>query len=220
MGRDADAAPTGPLARLLLIAERFTESGAAASIQSAVGAGLPWVQLRDHNASDTAFEEAAMELSEQLWEISPNLVITVNSRVQTAARVVPEGRRVFGLHVGTRGPDPGSVRGLLHADALLGLSVHALSEIGCRGVDYYLWSPVFQTASKPDARATGTSLLMSAVERAGPVPVLALGGVTPGVVQSCLSAGAYGVAVQSGILGAADPAVATREYLRKIAEYS
>ena len=48
---------------------------------------------------------------------------------------------------------------------------------------------------------------------ASPVPVYALGGIGPAQVPACLAAGAHGIAVLSGITGAADPVAATLEYL-------
>jgi thiamine monophosphate synthase len=48
------------------------------------------------------------------------------------------------------------------------------------------------------------------------LPVYALGGVTPGRVEDCLRAGAVGVAVISGVLGAPSPAAAIADYLRAL----
>ena len=58
--------------------------------------------------------------------------------------------------------------------------------------------------------------LASAVRRAGPRPLFALGGVRPEDVAPARAAGAFGVAALSGILGAADPGAATRGYLEAL----
>jgi thiamine-phosphate pyrophosphorylase len=84
------------------------------------------------------------------------------------------------------------------------------------GVDYLVFSPVFPTSSKPDHPGAGLMALRAVCERAAPLPVMALGGVTPEGTGDCLDTGASGVAVLSGILAAADPPQAVRAYLRAL----
>lgn len=59
--------------------------------------------------------------------------------------------------------------------------------------------------------------LRSFCQTAEPVPVFALGGITPERVAPCRTAGAHGVAVLSGILNATTPNAAARAYLRALA---
>jgi thiamine-phosphate pyrophosphorylase len=104
---------------------------------------------------------------------------------------------------------------------LLGYSAH--EEIGVEGarapdVDYYFFSPVYATSSKPDQPPTGISALRSFCRTAAPTPTLALGGITPERVRACREAGAEGVAVLSGIMDAEVPVAATRAYLRALGE--
>ncbi len=100
--------------------------------------------------------------------------------------------------------------------------------------DYVTYSPVFATASKPGygpalgleglavgraALAGGGGPVRSAVRRlrrgwtgtggpapAGPVGLVALGGIGPGRVGACRRAGADGVALMGEVMRAADPA--------------
>jgi thiamine-phosphate pyrophosphorylase len=124
------------------------------------------------------------------------------------------------VHLGWRGPSVEEARDLLGDDALLGYSAH--DEIGLAGdrapdVDYYFFSPIYATSSKPDQPPAGIPALRSFCQTAAPTPTLALGGITPERVQACREAGAEGVAVLSGIMGADVPVAATRAYLRALA---
>ena len=104
---------------------------------------------------------------------------------------------------------------------MLGYSAH--EEIGIAGdrapdVDYYFFSPVYETDSKPDQPPTGIAALRSFCQTATPTPTIALGGISPERVRACREAGAEGVAVLSGIMDAEAPVAATRAYLRALGE--
>jgi 8-oxo-dGTP diphosphatase len=77
---------------------------------------------------------------------------------------------------------------------------------------YAFLSPLFATATHPDAEALGGERFAEWVAPAA-LPVIALGGLRPERVAAARQAGAQGIAVLSGILEAADPAQATRAYL-------
>ena len=82
------------------------------------------------------------------------------------------------------------------------------------GCHYVTVSPVAVTASKPGyGPALGAAGLAAACRSAGAVPVWALGGVIVGDAPSWLAAGAHGVAVMGGIMGAEDPAAMTAAFL-------
>jgi thiamine-phosphate pyrophosphorylase len=49
------------------------------------------------------------------------------------------------------------------------------------------------------------------------IPVVAIGGITPGRVREVRAAGAHGVAAISAILAADEPAAAVREFLGALA---
>lgn len=203
-----------PYPRLALIADRFTDEGRADRVVRAVKAGVRWVQLRDHQAGPDAFEEGARDLTARVREVTDDVTVSVNTRIGVAESLGT------GLHVGRRGPSAHEARDLLGPDVLLGYSAH--EEIGIEGdrapdVDYYFFSPVYPTTSKPDQPAAGIPALRSFCHTAAPIPTLALGGITPERVQACREAGAQGIAVLSGIMEADHPVAATRAYLRALA---
>lgn len=204
-----------PYPCLALIANGFTDEDCADRALTAVQAGVRWVHLRDHQAGPEAFDTAARTLTGRLREMASDVTITVNTRLGVAEALDA------GLHLGWRGPSVEEARERLGPEALLGYSAHEEVEIeGDRvlDVDYYFFSPVFATPSKPDQPPAGISALRSFCRTAVPAPTLALGGITPERVRTCREAGAQGVAVLSGIMDADVPIAATRAYLRALGE--
>lgn len=207
--------PDLPYPRLALIADAFTHEERADRAVTAVKAGVRWVHLRDHQAGPDEFEAAARALAKRLRDMAEDVTVTVNTRLGVAEMI--EGS----LHLGWRGPSVAEAREALGSDVLLGYSAH--EEVGIEGdrapdVDYYFFSPVYATDSKPDQPPAGISALRSFCRTADPVPTLALGGITPERVRACREAGAEGVAVLSGIMEAEAPVAATRAYLRALGE--
>lgn len=202
-----------PYPRLALIADGFKNDARADRAVEAVEAGVRWVHLRDHDAGPDAFREAAHALVPRLRAAAEDITITINSHVDVADALE------LGVHVGWRGPPVPKARELLGPDALIGYSAHEHVEAEgdrTQGVDYYFFSPVFPTSSKPDRPPTGVGPLRAFCQTASPVPVLALGGITPERVSVCREAGARGVAVLSGIMDVDTPRAAARAYLRAL----
>jgi thiamine-phosphate pyrophosphorylase len=201
------------LPRLILIADRFTEAARAECALQTVEAGVRWVHLRDHDASDAAFYEAAVHLNERIARIDARVRASVNQRLDIAQRLRLD------YHGGTHGPGVGVARERLGSHAVIGFSAHEQEEVTgpqAAQVDYFFFSPIFPTESKPGHPGTGIETL-SRICAATEVPVFALGGITPARVDSCLEAGAHGVAVLSGIMDAKDPVRAAKAYLRAVA---
>ncbi|MFB6097836.1 MAG: thiamine phosphate synthase [Salinibacter sp.] len=204
-----------PYPRLALIADGFTDEDRADRAVRAVEAGVRWVHLRDHDASPAAFREAARTILPRLRAAADDVTVTINSHVDVADELN------LGVHLGWRGPTVPEARDLLGADALIGYSAHEHVEAEgdrTKGVDYYFFSPVFPTSSKPDQPPTGIGPLRAFCRTAAPVPVLALGGITPERVSVCREVGARGIAVLSGIMEVDTPRAAARAYLRALAE--
>ena len=204
-----------PYPCLALIADGFTNDERADRTVTAVKAGVRWVHLRDHQASHDAFADAAQDLVPRLRDMASDVTVTVNTRLPVAQDLGT------GLHLGWRGPSVEEARAALDPGTLLGYSAH--EEVGIAGdraldVDYYFFSPVYETGSKPDQPPTGIAALRSFCQTAAPTPTIALGGIAPERVRACREAGAEGVAVLSGIMDAEAPVAATRAYLRALGE--
>ena len=78
---------------------------------------------------------------------------------------------------------------------IVAISCHSPGEVAqaaADGADFAVFAPVFEKKDAPGARAAGLSALQEAC-RFG-IPVLALGGITLENAQSCIDAGAAGIA--------------------------
>jgi thiamine-phosphate diphosphorylase len=122
----------------------------------------------------------------------------VNDRADIAAAIGADG-----LHIGQSDLPLEAARRVLGSAAFIGVSAGTVAEAreaAAAGADYIGAGPVFPTASKPDAGdATGIAVLR-AICAAVPIPVVAIGGITPLNAPQVLQAGAVGVAVISAIL--------------------
>lgn len=214
------------LPRLLLIADGFASGrGSGPHAQTpervrklaavAVAAGVRWVMLRDHEADAPTFLRAAARLTERLRDMRSGVRITINTRADVARRLRAD------LHVGTRGPEVAeAVRLGREFGGLVGVSAHSAREVTeaeQAGADYATVSPVYRTATHPEAEPAGLNLIRQSAEAAPGFPILALGGLTPSRVEACLDAGAHGVAVLSAILDAHRPTRAVEQFLSALA---
>src|SRR5678816_4100842 len=101
-----------------------------------------------------------------------------------------------GVHL-PAGADAAAARAVLGVQKLIGISIHGAAEARMldRTIDYAVLGPVHETASKPGygpaLEVEGVRLIVSAT----PVPVIAIGGITPERISDVMSAGAAGVAV-------------------------
>ena len=199
-----------------LIADGFAGGGermSGAEVQrrtlDALEGALLHVHLRDHGVDDVAFATEAEAFVRRLRAAHRALAISINTHLDVAEALGT------GIHLGHRGPSVEEARRRLGPDALVSASVHSPGEAGraaASGADAVYFSPVFPTTSKPGHPGTGLDMLRACCEAVPETHVFALGGVTPGRVPACLDAGAWSVAVLSGILHAADPAEAAVRY--------
>lgn len=86
--------------------------------------------------------------------------------------------------------------------SMLGVSVHSVAEAQnayAHGATYVTAGHIFPTDCKPGLPPRGLAFLREVCE-AVPIPVYALGGISPKNAPACLAAGAVGVAVMSGVM--------------------
>jgi thiamine-phosphate diphosphorylase len=78
---------------------------------------------------------------------------------------------------------------------LITVACHRVADAGqVRGADFVLLAPIFEPISKTDSRPALGPAAIGEFTRISPVPVLALGGITPANAGLCMEAGAAGVA--------------------------
>ena len=171
---------------------------------AAVEGGATAVQLRAPELDD----EGLMPLARQLAGMcgDAGVLFLVNDRVEVAI-----GCEAAGAHVG-QADDPGTARGRLGSERILGVSVVNAQEARAAeaaGADY-LGVTVWGTSTKPEAVAVGLEGIRE-VARATGLPVVGIGGIDAGNARDVLAAGAVGVAVIGAVAAAEDPLRAVRD---------
>jgi len=173
-------------------------------------AGVPLIQIRDKTLPDAALAEraaAARRLASGHDPAAPPLVI-VNDRCVVAAAGAD------GLHVGATDLPVMAARRLLGPEALVGRTAHALHEARAAiaaGADYLGVGPCFPSTTKSFANRAPRDFLAAAARL--PLPVFAIGGITPERLAELGRLGIRRVAVAAAITAAADPPAVARQFL-------
>jgi thiamine-phosphate pyrophosphorylase len=174
-------------------------------ISEATRAGVDYIQLREKNLHPRDVESLAKEagsIIEKLRTENPELrtALLINSRTDIALAAHADG-----VHLRSDDISPEEVRAVWKKrgvgaparanspqDPVIGVSCHSPADVAqaaANSASFAVFAPVFE---KKDARPAGLDLLREAC--GANIPVLALGGVTLAKVQSCLEAGAAGIA--------------------------
>jgi len=128
-----------------------------------------------------------------------------------------------GVHVGQDDLTPADARRLLGADALVGLSTHSVEQIQAairEPISYLAVGPVFGTRTKDTGySAVGLELVSAAARLAGPIPVVAIGGITIETAETVLRAGATSVAVIGDLLTEGNPQGRVAAYLQRLDQH-
>jgi thiamine-phosphate pyrophosphorylase len=189
---------------LLVLTDRRASERAGRSLPRTVAevaaAGAPAVVLREKDLDRDARRDLARQLLEVVEASGTRLLIA--SDVDLAVEV-----GAAGVHLAAADPVPAPSASA--ALGLVGRSCHGADEVRAaraEGVDLVTVSPVATSASKPGyGPPIGVDGVGALVSVADPLPVLALGGVTPTMVGPLLAAGAAGTAVMGAVMRAADP---------------
>jgi thiamine-phosphate pyrophosphorylase len=175
-------------------------------IRSALGAGVPAIQLRAKAGTDGERLDMARLVVSMCREAGALCI--VNDRVDLALAAAADG-----VHVGPDDLPVADARHILGRHMVLGASARTPSrarEVVAAGASYIGVGPCFRTASKDGLPEPIGPEGLQAVADAVEVPVLAIGGVTADRVPELLAAGAHGVAVIGAIADAAEPGGAAK----------
>jgi thiamine-phosphate pyrophosphorylase len=181
----ADADPAGPLLDC---------------IEHAARAGVDWIQLREKDLQGRALLELAAKAVAACAAAAPAAGkparLLLNDRLDVAWAA-----QAAGVHLGENSAPAGEVARWRNragrADFLVGASCHSLeaaAQAAADGADYLFFGPVFATPSKQAFGPPQGLQKLERVCRAVSLPVLAIGGITPGNAAACLDAGAAGIA--------------------------
>ena len=197
--------------RLLLVTDRHQTNGRplVPLLQRVLTVAAPAIQLRERDLSAGELVTLAGEVQAVMATRRSQLLI--NDRIDVALAL-----ENVGVHLRSNSLPVPVARQLLGSQRLLGISVHAVEEAvqaESQGADYVVIGPIYETPSK---RAYGSPLGIQTLEKACRlvrIPVIGIGGVTPARAHEMRQVGAFGVAVITAILAAADVESATRELL-------
>jgi thiamine-phosphate pyrophosphorylase len=180
-------------------------------LEAAVAGGCRMVQLREKDWPSGQLLPVAERLRARCAEAGVTFI--VNDRVDLALAVAADG-----VHLGQDDLPARVARPLLRAGMILGVSTHSVAQARAAqaaGADYVAVGSMFPTGTKADFELVGPDL----VRKLRPeirVPLIGIGGITPGNVRGVIRAGADGVAVISAVCAAPDPVAATRALLHEI----
>ena len=182
------------------------------TIHSLLDVGVSAIQFREKDLSDAEYIKLAEPLCKLCHTYSAQLFI--NSRIEIATEIGADGLHLPG--------DSASVEKVIEETNrrfIIGSSVHTLAEAKQRemeGADFITYSPIYPTLSKPGyGPVVGVEGLRNVAAGIN-VPVFALGGITPERVSECRGAGAYGVAVMSGVMSPENGVQQAKVYLQQL----
>ena len=169
----------------------LTPAALVARAALAPGLGAHVIQIRERDLDDAALIEVVTAVIRAVG--GAGVQVIVNDRVDVALAA-----GAAGVHLRGDSPPAARIRAIVPPGFLIGRSVHTLDEIDAAaaagGCDYLTFGTVFPSAGKPDAHpVAGLDGLARAVARS-PLPVIAIGGMTPDREADVARAGAAGLA--------------------------
>ncbi|MEO8705444.1 MAG: thiamine phosphate synthase [Kofleriaceae bacterium] len=167
-------------------------AGALASVACALQ-----VRLKPRGGSVTTAELVAVaRMARRICDVA-SIPLIVNDRIDVALAVGADA-----VHLGQTDLPFADARRLAGSRLAIGVSTHDLDQVhaACAaGADYLGFGPVFATTTKlnPDP-VQGLEALRAAAASAN-VPVVAIGGITPGFVRDIYAAGASAICAISAV---------------------
>ena len=172
-------------------------------IAEAARCGVDYIQLRERDLPARELETLAREAASLVKAGRSNphrpTALLINSRTDIALAC-----GAAGVHLRSDDVSPSTVRAICRsgavvhdseARAIVAVSCHSAAQVAqalADGADFAVFAPVFEKKDAPGARPAGLTQLQEACR--AKIPVLALGGVTLENAQSCIAAGAAGIA--------------------------
>lgn len=179
-------------------------------VSELLDAGITAFQLREKDLSGTELIKLAQPISELCHNYEANLFINTHTYI---ARDVGAA----GVHLPANAEPVDAIKETdTSGNFYVGCSVHSFDAAKKReaeGADFLTYSPIYATASKPGYGPTVGTANLAEVVKGVQLPVFALGGITPARVSECLTAGAFGVAVMSGVMLPKGASIQAKYYL-------
>jgi thiamine-phosphate pyrophosphorylase len=159
-------------------------------VHAAARAGVHLVQVRERDLDGGPLASLIAACVDAVRDTRTRVL--VNDRLDVA---LTSG--AHGVHLRADSMPAARARCIAPPGFLIGRSAHSVEEavrVSAAGsLDYVMFGTVFATDSKPGRAPAGLATL-AAVSAAIPLPVLAVGGITPARTAEAVTAGAAGVA--------------------------
>ncbi len=168
-------------------------------LETALKAGVTLVQRREKEMDEEEFLREAVQVKALTDRYGVPLIINDNVKVALACGAA-------GVHVGQEDLETGEARRLLGPEKIIGVTARTVDQAKraeAAGADYLGCGAVFGTSTKSDAKPM-TKECLKEITSAVSIPVVAIGGIHAGNAAQLAGTGIAGVAVVSGIFGAAD----------------
>lgn len=183
------------------------------TVRAAVAGGASAIQIREKHADARDVLELAAAIAADL---PSRVALFINDRVDVFLAARMRGIRVTGVHVGQRDLPVATVRAMIGAEAVLGLTANTLDAVQAAAasparVDYLGIGTLRATRSKPDAPPALGIDGIGRLARASTLPAVAIGGIVAADLPALRAAGLAGVAVVSSICTADDPRAAAAQ---------
>ena len=193
-GEAAPAFPAPPFLYAFVDRSRVSAEKTAETALLLVDGGAGVIQYRAKERTD---DERRLDIARIIAAVNGRAPVVVNDDPSLALETGADG-----VHLGAGDPAPREARRLLGPGAIVGVTVHTREELAAADpadVDYVAVGAVYPTKTKPGVSPVGVEFVAEAVSLVS-IPVVAIGGITPGNAGRVLDAGAAGLAVLSGIL--------------------
>jgi thiamine-phosphate pyrophosphorylase len=194
------ARPVLPLPLIMLVTDRTAcgDRRLEEVVEAAIEGGVNVVQLREKDLSAVELYGLAVRLRQV---VGSQALLFVNDRIDVALAAGAHGVQLGGTGL------PIQVARQLAPDLLIGRSVHDVArgaDAVRGGADLLLVGTMFASRSHPGQVPSGPSLIRK-IAGLTSVPLVGIGGITPGNAPQVIGAGASGVAAISSIVSTPDP---------------
>lgn len=183
---------------------------------AALAGGADVIQLREKDLPDAELLARAKSLRE--ITARANALLIINDRPDIARLVDADG-----VHLGQTDLPVAAAREIVGPNRLIGVSTHSLAEARAAlstNPDYLGVGPMFASPTKPHVAVQGAKLLAE-IAALTPLPLAAIGGITPANAREILTAAPRAaLAVSHAILSADDPGEVSRQLRSAMAHNS
>ncbi len=185
----------------------LSRSGNALDVRKAESCGVRIVQYRNKDANTKEMYEEAVRLR----EICSKALFLINDRIDVVLASDADG-----VHLGQSDMPYIAARRILGPDKIIGITVHNLSEAleaQRLGANRLLGvSPIFPTATKPDAGKPAGIVLIEKIRALVDIPLIAIGGINLANAPEVIRAGADGLCAISAVVTKEDVGQEIRKF--------